>query len=236
MGLLERMKRKLEEWDNKADVEGAEARLEKAQAFMERGFAYRKQVKEKKTAGVVNGAKDEDRIRQFIAQPATLSKLSDDELDLLHIQSKHQLEICERDYSTEERNEYSALKSANVQHQLSNPLISPLADILTPRKRLEEKQHRIDNRKLLLKLIEHEESKRKSSKATTTTPSVEPPSTKEEKRVQLLAEIDNLQSQKSARVNTLRDRSASEDEIKRNENMFDDAISNRERELSELLA
>lgn len=240
MGLWQHFKdelKKAREEQQKKD----EARLEKADRFVEKsdqffkgGIAYAKRPKDDRTADTDNR---NARVNELIDAPTELTRLSDEELELLRLTTENDLDILRRDFSEQDREALKELKSADVEHKLSNPLLAPFVDMIVPRKKLQEKQEQIDNRKLLLKLIAHQKDNRKHLNRPPEPAVVAPtpPPSKDELRAKLIAQIDQLRIEEVERLKSLKDRNATEDEVRRWENMYGDAIREKEQQVIELL-
>jgi hypothetical protein len=244
VGFWKRIAEKIKELDENVDEEKSKRALENSNKFLKDAVTNLRKPKAggrtQKDVAIAeansNSSKDA-RVKELIEDPRALSDLSDSELQFLRLTTQSDLEIYERDFSEKDREMVRGIRSAESEHQLSNPLVAPFVDFIIPRTKLKEKQDQIDNRSRLLKLINQEmNSREKLNKPHE--PAVAPVKTqpsKQERRAELLVEIDQLRVEAEQRLKALQDRKAGVEEIKRYQNMYDDAIRQKEQQVRESL-
>jgi len=175
---------------------------------------------------------EEEELKRMTSDPAALDTLSGEQLEHLRLRTESSLETYEREFTDEEKELLRTLNTPEAQFHLSKPIVGNLLQKMIPDAKPRQKQDRIDDLKLLLKLIVSKQESRIE------TPSEPPPATvptEAQQREKLLAEIQVLRSEKAVAIEQLGGGRGSEDEIRRYENMYDNAIRRLETKLGTLL-
>jgi hypothetical protein len=176
-----------------------------------------------------------EELKRLITDPAALDSLTDEQLERLRLTTENTLERCEREFTSEEKQMLRALNTPEAQADLATPIIGGImkSRMKPVEAKAKEKQEQIDDLKLLLKFIA---AKQKGNQERTTRPQPPQPAlTKAEQRERLLTEIQTLQAEKAAALDKMRGNRAGDEEIRRYENMYDNAIHRLETKLENLL-
>ncbi len=167
----------------------------------------------------------EGEFRRILSDPDALDGLSQANLDHIRLASQTEIERLE-----------SAIKQneAVIQDAQANPgWTKSMEERASKRANAELGEHILKHR-LMVRLVEAVEARRSSSEVITSQP------TEEEKREKEFAarqsRIDRMRRDRDADVEHLRSQGASDEEIARRENMWNDGIAREEVELSEWLA
>ncbi|MEN3325617.1 MAG: hypothetical protein V7638_424 [Acidobacteriota bacterium] len=174
----------------------------------------------------------EDEIARFISDPVGLNALSGEELDHLRLRVQSLLERSEREFTDEEKDLLRKLNTPEMQVQLSTPILGTLFNAISPHPKAREKQNRIDDLKLLLKLIA---TKQHSRIETPPERQLETVPTQAQQREKILAKLQILRLEKASVLEQLKESHASEDDIRRYKNIYDNSIHRLETELATLL-
>jgi hypothetical protein len=169
--------------------------------------------------------------QRLTTDPTALDSLSNEELEHLRLTTESRLERYQREFTDEERDFLQKLNSPEAQFHLSTPIVGKVIEAMLPADKIRNKQERIDDLKLLLNLVVNKQAQRTEKPSP---PAQITPPTQAQKREKLLGEIQLLRSEKKAATEQLASR-ASEDDIRRYENMYDNAIRRLETELETLL-
>lgn len=227
--------------DKKVSTDGSSPQdsSEDATSFADRGKeALRKELrklKENWSQGQKESGRGQmipqEQVEAFISDPIILDRLTIDRLRDLQIIVKGTLEANERDLTDEERTYLKKLNNAEVELQTSTPVIGEILKSWLP-KTARKKQEFIDRLSLLLNLIDSKLTRRAE---TPEQPLREAVPNDFEQRERLLEKMEGLRSQRNSHRSKMELGGASEDEIRRFENLFDNAIHNCEVELQKLL-
>jgi len=155
-----------------------------------------------------NHAEYESNLKLIIQNPAILDTYSDSDLDNLRIRLQTEL----NGHDAEAING-GQLVTAN--HEALEGLMNAMAEEV------------IHNRRLVLNLIVANQKRRTIPQQQLTGPS---------RRKQLSDEIQELITERNDTIQNLNQRSASQDEIKQMENIYNDAIQRKQSELRKLMA
>ena len=173
----------------------------------------------------------EKEAQRLTTDPTALDSLSNAELEHLRLTTESMVDRCQREFTDEERDFLQALNSPEGQFHLSTPIVGKVVEAMLPADKIRKKQDRIDDLKLLLNLVVNKQVQRTDKPSP---PAQITPPTQAQKREKLLGEIHVLRSEKKAAIEQLASR-GSEDDKRRYENMYDNAIRRLETELETLL-
>lgn len=170
-------------------------------------------------------------LRRLLSDPAKLDGLSADQLEDLRLILEVRLEASERDFTDEEKEFLREINGPQVQFHMSMPIVGDMFKQMLP-DTARQKQELIDNLKAVIKLISARQSRFVTVQEKPLSHTVP---TKEDERKEMLDEIDSLRSLRNSRREKMKLEGASEEEIRRFENMIDNAIHLREAALQKLL-
>jgi hypothetical protein len=151
---------------------------------------------------------EHERLEKMLTDPTALDPFSDVELEHLRLTTESEI----AGYGTVPPQASEALMTLSDSNDAMNILAA----------------EELRNKKLLLNLIAANQQRRNQPKPVQ-------PQTLSERRQNLLNDIEDLLREKAETVKRMTDRNASEEEIKRFENIYDDSIQRKETKLRKLL-
>lgn len=173
-----------------------------------------------------------ETVKGFVSNPAALDSFTIVRLQDLRVIVKGQLATSERDLTDREKEYLNKLNDPELELQLSTPVLGEIFKSWLP-ETPKKKQEFIDQLKVLLDLIENKLTRRDEVPEP---PQIENVPTDVQQRERLLEKMESLRAQRNSHRSKMQLGGASEDEIRRFENLFDNALHDCEVELQKLLS